>query len=66
MDFLDKADLELMLARLQITQAVKHGEPKEMTLLERYRTYGTAIFEGLPIEEKQQMLVDIAEAMVNE
>lgn len=66
MEYLTDEDIAAMLAKLEITQAVKHGEPKELTLLERYKTYGTGIFEGLPLKEKQEMLIEIAEAMANE
>ena len=37
MEYLTDEDIAAMLAKLEITQAVKHGEPKELTLLERYK-----------------------------
>lgn len=62
---MEQKDYEFICYRLEILQSVKHGSPKQLSLLEKYQVYGDAIFEDVSQIEKQKMLVEITEAMVS-
>lgn len=56
-DFID------LCLKLQIIQFAKYGSPVELTFKEMYNAYGKLLLDGLSLEEKQKMLIQMMEVM---
>ncbi len=63
MDEMSNSDLFDLCLRLQIIQYGKYGSPVELTFKEMYNAYGKLLLDGLSLEEKQKMLIQMMEVM---
>lgn len=67
MEYLQHKDFELYCLKLSINQFARFGEPRELSVLEKYRTYGASILaDGLSETEKHDLLFQVSEGLSRE